>query len=421
MQKINPNSVIREVSRKTGTYLETLNRPYTPADYLYQDCVDDTIPDDPEVLEKFGFQSLVSSEDRSKLLGLYQGLVKYLGVTAEELNGWEQENSLATNIVRVYNAESAYGGSGYFRWFLENTHILKAERDPSDLNHYMHFIEQAQKLLEPDDQKKDWRDLQPLAKRYSFEILWLSLLGARPNPILETWLKFGFCACMNEEEEIKLGAIYVSLFTDNRNGTLVPQNLRSNPCTFMEFWQAYESGGLVQLMEDKIRNRGADIRKLPLVREYLSNPPRDIDLSVWNLRQFLEINQYSTHPPIESVKVDYGFLNCQNFEEICTLAELYKRLFSVASPLEVHEACLKNRLFELAKRKYHSMDEDYRRLMNNSYSEQVMLESSVSTILEEYIRYGLTSCSLAQKKFFVKDGNNQREVPFAEARKLLGI
>jgi hypothetical protein len=198
----------------------------------------------------------------------------------------------------------------------------------------------------------------------------MSLMGVRLNPTQETWLKFGFCACRNEAEENRLGAAYNSLLTDQREGCLVPEHLRYKPCTFTEFWQAYESGALVKLMEDKIRNGFTDIRELPLVREYLSHPPSDMNLSVWSLKQFLE--NYATSPG-EPVKVDYGFLNCVGIEESCTLAKIYKRLLRVANPLEVHEACKENCLFELA-RKYHSMDEGHRRLMNNLYSQEVTLE-----------------------------------------------
>jgi hypothetical protein len=109
-----------------------------------------------------------------------------------------------------------------------------------------------------------------------------------------------------------------------------------------------------------------------------------MNLSVWSLKQFLEINDYTIYPPTEPVKVDYGFLNCQGFEEICVLAEIYKRLLRAANPLELHEACIENRLFELAHR-HHSMDGDHRRLMNNSYSREVMLESSVSAIIHMYM------------------------------------
>jgi hypothetical protein len=358
----------------TASYLNTLRRPFTSADYLYQDCMDDRMPDDPDVLQEFGFENLPSYHDRTKLLGLYLGLTRYLKVTAEELNLWQKDKSLVTNIIRVHNEQTSITGGAYFPWFLQNTHILEDQQDSNDNDGVPRFIEKAQTFLEPADQKRNWRKLKPAAKQYSFEILLMSLMGARPRPEQETWMKFGFCACRNEDEENRLGGIYVSLLTDQQPGYLGPQHLRARPCTFTEFWRAYESGGLVQLMEDRIRNGFANIRELPLVREYLSRPPSDMNLSVWSLKQFLEINEYTKYPPVEPVKVDYGFLNCQGLEEICVLGEIYKRLLRVANPLELHEACLENRLFELAG-KFHRMDDEHRRLMSNEYSREVMLES----------------------------------------------
>lgn len=331
------------------------------------------MPDDPDVLEKFGFQNLASYHDRTMLLGLYIGL-RHLNVTAEELNCWQEEKSLVTNIIRVYSEPSQFGGGAYFPWFLQNKHIFEDQQDESDVEaSTIPFIKKAQSFLEPDDQKKHWRALQPIEKQYSFEILWMALMGARPNPTQETWLKFGFCACRNEDEENRLSAAYTSLFTDNLESSPVPQHLKSKPCTFTEFWKAYESGRIVKLLEDKIRNPFAAIGELPLVREYLNHPPGNSNLSVWDLKQFLEINEYAKYPPINSVKADYGFLNCHGFEETCTLAEIYKRLLRVVSPFELHEACIENRLFELAN-KHHKMDKDHRRLMNTSYSEAVMQE-----------------------------------------------
>jgi hypothetical protein len=332
------------------------------------------MPDDPDVLEQFGFQNLLSYKDRTKLLGLYIGLVKYLRVTAEELQLWQQEKSLVDNIIRVYGEQSWFQGGAYFPWFLQNKHILEIQRDPDDLSAAMTFIEEAQNALDSDDQRKDWRELQPDAKKYSFEIFWMALMGAWPPPTQDTWLKFGFCACRNEVEENILGSIYSSLLTDQREGSLVPEHLRSRPCTFKEFWKSYESGRLVELMKDKIRNGFANIDALPIVREYLGRQPSNINPSVWDLKQFLEINDYAKYPPVDPVRVDYGFLNCQEFEETCTLAEIYKRLLRVVHPLELHKACIEHRLFELAQ-KHHSMDKNHRRLMNNLYSTEVMRKS----------------------------------------------
>jgi hypothetical protein len=67
------------------------------------------------------------------------------------------------------------------------------------------------------------------------------------------------------------------------------------------------------------------------------------------------------------VYADYGFMNCGTLEETCILMEIYKRLLLKAAPVDLHKACLEGKLFEFAQR-FHSMDEEHRILMKNSYS-----------------------------------------------------
>jgi hypothetical protein len=99
---------------------------------------------------------------------------------------------------------------------------------------------------------------------------------------------------------------------------------------------------------------------------FFSAQPSRMQPSVWNLKQFLEINEPGQYPPISSVHVDYGFMNCQTFDETCILMEIYKRLLLKASPFDLQKACLAGNLFEFA-RKYRTMHEDHRRLMKNFY------------------------------------------------------
>ena len=72
------------------------------------------------------------------------------------------------------------------------------------------------------------------------------------------------------------------------------------------------------------------------------------------------------HPPTPSVKVDYGFSNCRTFEETCTLMEIYGEVLKTADPLELHQACLADDLFQFA-RGYVLMEERWRLLMTNFY------------------------------------------------------
>jgi hypothetical protein len=106
------------------------------------------------------------------------------------------------------------------------------------------------------------------------------------------------------------------------------------PATFTQFWKAYEAGTLIQLMDSKglkeLRSR------LLFLEGFLSVPPAGPRPSVWNLKQFLEISDPMDHPPIPSVNVDYGFINCCTFEETCTLMEIYGKVLKTANPLELH-------------------------------------------------------------------------------------
>lgn len=137
------------------------------------------------------------------------------------------------------------------------------------------------------------------------------------------------------------------------------------PATFTEFWHSYQSGTLIQLMDSKgLEEFRSDF---PFLEAFISVPPSGPHPCVWNLKQFIAINDPAEYRPIPALQLDYGFVNCQTFEEICIVMEIYKRLLQNADPLELHKACLAGKLFVFAQ-KYHAMDEDHRRLMKNVYT-----------------------------------------------------
>lgn len=138
------------------------------------------------------------------------------------------------------------------------------------------------------------------------------------------------------------------------------------PATFTEFWQAYQSGTLIQLMDSTLPK---DFRSdFPFLEAFLSIPPAGPHPSVWKLKQFIAISDRAEHRPLPALKWDYGFGNCQTFEEICILMEIYKSLLqqNAVDPLELHKACLAGKLFAFAQ-KYHKIDGNHRRLMKNGY------------------------------------------------------
>ena len=136
------------------------------------------------------------------------------------------------------------------------------------------------------------------------------------------------------------------------------------PATFTQFWKAYEAGTLVQLMDLKGLK---ELRsKLPFLEDFLSVPPTGPHLSVWKLKQFLEISDPMDYPPVPSTNVDYGFINCRTFEDTCTLMEIYREVLKTANPLALHQACVAGDLFQFAS-KFIRMEERWRPLMRNFY------------------------------------------------------
>lgn len=360
--------------QRSGPHLFTCTkRPLTSADYLLKFILQDVLPDDEDVRESFGFNQLTSFADQCKLLGLYKGLCFSDRITVEDIHKWQVEGTLVANIKEFYfQIPETYRG-GYFPWFLKHTHILEKTVTSKEAtkNIVATFYDQAKLYLDSEDQHKNPKELKPDAKAHCYNMLAEVLHMAHPHPIEENWYRFGFCTCREEREEDKLGGLYQELligdklFEDVR--TKHCQTLgrhKFQPATFTEFWHSYQSGTLIQLMDSTgLKDFRTDF---PFLEAFLSIPHVGPYPSVWSLKQFIAINDPAEHPPIPALQCDYGFANCQTFEETCILMEIYKRLLQNADPLELHKACLAGKLFVFAQ-KYHTMDEDHRRLMKNVY------------------------------------------------------
>jgi hypothetical protein len=182
---------------------------------------------------------------------------------------------------------------------------------------------------------------------------------------------FEFCTCHDEWEEKSLGGLYHKLLLGKRLYADMGKYARSflethkiESVSFTEFWRTHETGSLIQLMDSK--GYKEERLKFPFLEEFLSVPSHGPQRSVWFLKQFIAINNPVENPPIPAVYVDYEFMTCGTLEETCILMEIYKRLLLKAIPQDLHEACLKGKLFEFAQR-FHNMDEEHRRLMKNPY------------------------------------------------------
>lgn len=84
--------------------------------------------------------------------------------------------------------------------------------------------------------------------------------------------------------------------------------------------------------------------ELPFLESFLNG----IRPSIWDLKWFLEINDpidYALTPPSS---VDYGFINCSNFEDTCILLEIYGKILKNTNPVALQLACETGKLYEYA-------------------------------------------------------------------------
>ncbi|CAG8984235.1 hypothetical protein HYALB_00004218 [Hymenoscyphus albidus] len=242
-----------------------------------------------------------------------------------EVDRWQREGVLVENIKKEFRK-------------------LPEDMRGDSLSHetYRPFLEEARTYLSPEDQQvENWIDVDPEAKFESFELLRMVLMGTGPNPIQNLWVAFGFCVCQSEHEEGVLGGTFLRLLNHSVRGAV--------KCTFDKFWRAHHAGQLISLMDSY------NLKINPRVKRFWSSP-EERKFSVWYLKQFLAINEPAKLDELrfQSVRLDYGFDNCRELEDICTLMEIYKRLLLVVDPLKLHQACIEGRLFEFAN-PYHEM------------------------------------------------------------------
>jgi hypothetical protein len=375
--------------KRSGIHLFTCSkRPLTSADYLWKSLGDDLMPEDEDVLEDFGFNNVVFGVDRTSLLGLYKGLYRSDKFSAEDIHEWRVRGSLGEKIKEFYyGIPETYRGQ-YFPWFLKNSHVLEhpMTKDEAEQKLIATFYDKARPYLDIKDRNKTARELKPEAKETSYNLLAEILLQASPNPMERNWYSFGFVTCCGQDKESILVGLYRLLLTESDGSFFYEFHNRRRgviqPATFTQFWKAYEAGTLIQLMDSKGLK---DLRSmLPFLEGFLSVPPAGPRPSVWDLKQFLEIDDPMDHAPDPSVNVDYGFINCCTFEETCTLMEIYGKVLTAANPLELHQACVTGDLFQFAS-SYVPMEERWRPLMRNSYPLDEVVDSELGPELRSEV------------------------------------
>ncbi|TGO12411.1 hypothetical protein BTUL_0089g00480 [Botrytis tulipae] len=198
------NQLVNYATKTNGSHLFTCaKRPLTSADYLYRNIVRDTVPDEEDVLEDFGFNRLVSFADRCKLLGLYKGL--WLGdVPVEDIHRWQVEGTLIANIKKYFYQINEANRGGYFPWFLGNLHILEKPltQEDSNQNILATFYDQAKAYLDEEDQHKQPSQLEPEAKMQCYELLATRRVQTQSK---RTGTALAFALAMTSEKKARLG------------------------------------------------------------------------------------------------------------------------------------------------------------------------------------------------------------------------
>jgi len=377
-------------------------RPLTTADFLWRSLAEDLVPEEEEVLEDFGFNSVDFGQGRSYLFGVYAGLYRSSRFSAEDFHNWRIGGILTEKIKEFFYSLPEDSRGGYFPWFLENLPVLErpTTKQQATQNLVASMFAKARPYLDIEDRNRALDELMPKAKQGSFTLLAQLSHQMSPNPIEQNWYSFGFVTCRGKSEENTLVRVYQLLLLEDDGSYFYKfYNSRrdhNSPVGLTQFWKAYEAGTLIQLMDSKGLK---DLRSnLPLLEAFLSGSRP----SVWHLRWFLDVEDPVKYPPIRSVSLEYGFVNCNTLEETYTLREIYKRVLQTAHPLGLQQACATGTLWQFAS-SFIRMEEEWRPLLKKVYSLEtpILSETREDTApragLDEHVEPVVVSSSLLSR------------------------
>ncbi|KAF8440853.1 hypothetical protein L210DRAFT_3400158 [Boletus edulis BED1] len=334
-------------------------RPINTADYLALAVYQNLLPEHPQTCEDYGFNRAPTGEEKSRLLGLYIGLIKYGGISPKTIHDWRVRGVLVDEIKASFFELPEYSRGAYFPWFLENEHIVALAGQPLP-EKVLHDRNDAMVVyawtFTGGSERDSVETIRAAIERMSAEeqkchALYALLLSKwHPSPYLTLWIDFGFASCTSQEEEMALGSAYRRLI---------------NLCTFKEFCDAYRGDRLLDLF----RSKGVQVDDSRGHLQDLLHP--GWRKSVWDLKQSIaqEDSSKVESDMALSVTVDYGFMNCRNDSERRQLKRVYKAFFdNDGDPVALHEAAIKGNLHgHLSKVVKGLKDPKFKRLMKNPY------------------------------------------------------
>jgi hypothetical protein len=305
-------------------------KPIPTSYYLYRAALRDEFPQDEKTRQDYGFARTAIACEHSKLLGLYRGLFIYLEVNPGDVHRWRKNGTLIQEIKNAFDAWPPQNRGQYYPWFLQNQYLLDPNyNQPEDLSLPL-FRSTWANIGEDPTITSDHKvviETWPIAKQDCFWMYHITLCGWHPSPDSPYWVSFGFCVCISEWEENRLGGMFKRIIIERR-------------CPFAEFTAAYDSKTLFNLFQKY--GLEAEARGFKYLEIILSRPWKE---SAWNLKAWVLCED---SPAIPSITVDYGIMNCgDNVEHLQLLKTTYKKVFEhpEGDPMMLHQACIKGQIF----------------------------------------------------------------------------
>jgi len=191
-------------------------RSITTADHLALAVRNNLFPQDPQTCKDYGFERAFTVENRSKLLGLYIGLMHpgYIGIPPQTINDWRVRGVLVEEIKAAYYKIPTEFRGIYFPWFLQNQHILDPsaaadsqsnEKEDAMVLHSWRFTGGPETDLPADIRARIIS--MPYYRRLCHLFYMTLLSNGHPAPFEfdDLWISFGFCSCACKEQEKKSG------------------------------------------------------------------------------------------------------------------------------------------------------------------------------------------------------------------------
>ncbi|KAL4265869.1 MUB1/samB family protein [Pleurotus pulmonarius] len=338
-------------------------QPINTSHHLALAVHNNLLPEDPQTCEDYGFTKAFTVEARSKLLGVYIGLIKYHQIRPKTIHKWRIEGRLLEKIKEEFEQLPPNARGGYYPWLLENQYVLDESVPDPRGDPMVEMINLGLKyanmpLLAANESIEDFqRRTSELPKAQALCLVFATKLLSRSHPApydARDYINFGFCACTCAEEESELGRMWYALL---------------KRCSFDELCEAYNSSSLLALF-----NKAGISISSPAIVNVLKTSPR-MNYSVWDLKQFVIGTEDSAMQPIRPVWVDYGFINCSSDAERLDLKSIYKSVFQstkhpTMDPLQLHQACISGKLFDFVGQFYTFKEkkrDKYARLFKNPY------------------------------------------------------